>query len=510
MMIGLYDRPGGTLILDATTRATQARISKTEHGCAELRLTIPMALREAAALYNRGQPLHAVVAGDGATWWEGRTEELGLASADDSTALTLTAYGYWQALKDLRASVVWSATSLDGWRPVTTQEFANRHDQRFAFDTANRLLISLDKNATYLGTTGGYSIGALLYRLPAGTRRLLTTLAFDYQAVLPVGWIMRATTANYFATDEVVPWAVNATGALQTGSVNVSFAGKDSITFDIFNNNAAAETFAGETGDRYLRITNLRITSSATPIDASAIARDLVAFTSGSNPTQLASSTALIQANGTDLSDAAWLDTAPADILTELAQAGDTSGRLWEVGVAIGQRLYARPRLSRARDWYVDASGIDVERALDGLINSAYAVYEDANGGRAATAAATTPASIRRHGLTRQASYAVQTTSAVQAGRVVTAALADGATPPARASITVGAVYTGTGARVPLLQVEPGDRMTIRNLPVDLGAGLNRVRTFRISRTEYDALTGALTIEPEEPLATVDALLAGR
>lgn len=37
-----------------------------------------------------------------------------------------------------------------------------------------------------------------------------------------------------------------------------------------------------------------------------------------------------------------------------------------------------------------------------------------------------------------------------------------------------------------------------------------RRRRNQSSRTEYDALTGALTIEPEEPLATVDALLAGR
>ncbi len=505
MMIGLYDRPGGTLILDATTRATQARISKAEHGCAELRLTIPMALREAAALYNRGQPLHAVVAGDGATWWEGRTEELGLASADDGTALNLTAYGYWQALKDLRYTALWSMTNVSDWRILQPIDRADAFPDRFATSIDAGALRIVPKKNEVFGSTGGFKVFWALWAIPSGSTRNVTRLSFDWRLQGSAAWRVEMRPDN-----DVPLFIKTGNDALQTGSESITISpSTQSLRILFFNVNPDA-TYAGETGNVYFEIRNVRITSSATPVDASAIARDLVAFTNGSNPTQLASSTALIQANGTDLSDAAWLDTAPADILTELAQAGDTSGRLWEVGVAIGQRLYARPRLSRARDWYVDASGIDVERALDGLINSAYAVYEDANGGRAATAAATTPASIRRHGLTRQASYAVQTTSAVQAGRVVTAALADGATPPARASITVGAVYTGTGARVPLLQVEPGDRMTIRNLPVDLGAGLNRVRTFRISRTEYDALTGALTIEPEEPLATVDALLAGR
>jgi hypothetical protein len=242
-------------------------------------------------------------------------------------------------------------------------------------------------------------------------------------------------------------------------------------------------------------------------IYADEIADDLITTTAALNAGQLSSSTALTDSPGLDLLNEVYQDRLPADILDYLTSIGDTSARAWEWGVSSSQRLYFRAR-STQRTWYIDVSDLAVERTLDLLENSVYAVYSDANNRAVRASVTADSASVARYGLTRRAAIGVSSTSAVQASYQQAAALADRKDPRPRASVTIREVFDAGGSRHPLWAVMAGDTMIIRNLSPTLSTTLDRVRSFRLARVSYAFDTDTLQLEPEVPRASLEALLA--
>jgi hypothetical protein len=245
-------------------------------------------------------------------------------------------------------------------------------------------------------------------------------------------------------------------------------------------------------------------------IYADEIASDLIAATDTVNPTQISSNTALIQSPGLDLTDEVYEDALPADILTRLARLGDNQAtpRIWETGVYEGRMLFFRPQGSVARTWYVDAADLEVVRTIDQLDNSFYAVYTDANGRDVRTAVNADTASVARYELTRRAAVRSRTTSATQAQAQRDAALNDQSDPTPRTRLRFTALYDAAGARWPNYYARAGDTFVIRNLPPQLSTAIDRIRVFRVIRTEYQASADAITVTPESQPATLSFLIA--
>lgn len=247
-------------------------------------------------------------------------------------------------------------------------------------------------------------------------------------------------------------------------------------------------------------------------ITADEIIGDLAARASALNPTQLSSMTALIQSPNLDLLNEDYIDADLSEIATHLAALGDdqTPPRRWEVGVDRERRVYFRPRGDAARAWYVDATELSIARTIDDLANIVFATYQDASGRRLLLTSANDAASIARYGLSRIAIVSTDTTSTIEAGKIRDTALADHKDPLPQADIQFDAIYDATGGRYDPWEVEPGDTLTIRNLPIGAGSGIDRVRTFRITRTELDLTTNRLAVEPEAPPPTMEVMLARR
>jgi hypothetical protein len=203
-------------------------------------------------------------------------------------------------------------------------------------------------------------------------------------------------------------------------------------------------------------------------------------------------------------------DKLPADILDYLIGLGDnqTTPREWEWAVWNDRTLQFQPRGATSHAWYIDVGDLTVERTIDQLANSAYGVYQDANSRTLRTTTNSNAASISRSGLTRRASVSVSSTSAIQAGIQRDAFLNDRQSPIPLVGVSFLVIYDSAGARYPLNMMRSGDTVTIRNLPPTLSTAVDRIRTFRIVRTMYDAITDTITVEPESPLPTLDALLA--
>lgn len=251
-------------------------------------------------------------------------------------------------------------------------------------------------------------------------------------------------------------------------------------------------------------------TVQAFVIYADEIVDDLISAVSTLNPTQLLPDTTQVTSPALDLFDETFLDQTPTTILDRLIGLGDNSvpPAQWEWGVTGARSLYYRVAGAVSLTWYVDITALDVQRSLEQLSNSAYAVYSDPNGRQLRGAVSTDSTSVGQRGVTRRVAVASDTTSLTQANVLRDATLADKADPAPRFGLTFSAVYNSLGGRVPLWLPRAGDTIVIRNLPPTISTQIDQIRTFRIARTTCDLIARTLTVEPLVPLPSVAALIA--
>lgn len=565
--VQLVAQPGGSLIMDLTPHIESASLGRGPHGESDLALSLrlPNLGQQLALVARDGTPWVEVV-GAGDLIWAGRVED---AEASSDGLLTLTAYGPWRALEDARDTALWSDTRTDGWRAVAEGEpaYAGLTLAPAKFDTATdgRLWITLPKGATFLNL----DTTAHIYDTPAGSSRAITAIAFDYAVTLPAGWFAFIIAAERDNTSPATLWLLAGAGGLQGGSLLLPLAAARPRL--IVGIQAAAGTPAGETGTWYARLTNIRVTTNLFAVDttlaagalagatsisvasgagfvvgmtlylsgttpervtvtsvagtsigitalllpksagatvraqrvtAADIAAHLAGVVSALNPAMLAGGAALIQPTAADLVDVSYVGASPADVLDGLAAQESLS-----VGVSRERLLWLRSRDDPAwnQTYAVDAADITVGVSIEALRNQITATYRDASGRTRTTAAATDAQSVARWGLTRQAGLETDTTSQAEAERLRDLARADAAHPPPRLSLRITRLYAPSGAVAPLTALAPGDTLLIRNLP--LGAD-GDAATGRVARTEYDAVTGALAVEFEEPPDSLETALA--
>ena len=232
-------------------------------------------------------------------------------------------------------------------------------------------------------------------------------------------------------------------------------------------------------------------------VTALTIVQALVAAASTLN-SFMSASTMLLQDPGVTLAEI-YEDRYPVEILERLCNLGDnqTTPRLWEAGVWERRILHFRPRGHVARKWAVDIAAPEIERTLDTLYNSVYAVYQDGGNQRAVTATSADATSVARYGLTRRAGVNLQAIDATLAGKVRDAYLADHKDPPVRAAVEFGRLYDMFGTLWPAYMARSGDQLTLRNLPPTASADIDRIRTFRLKETDYDADADLMTVVPE-------------
>jgi hypothetical protein len=325
--------------------------------------------------------------------------------------------------------------------------------------------------------------------------------------LLPADWTVRLIMCDYDFSNVSAHTPVTATGSLQTGSWSITTAARQRLILSVTNESSGSTTISADTGVNYARLTNIRIksTTDATVL-ASTIANRMIATINSVNPSQLASDAALIEATSVDLKDEIYEDTYPAAILDRLALLHTYEWGVWE-----GHRLHFRPKGSAGQHWFVDVVQIlELQRSLENIRNSAYGVYRSADGKTLRTAAANDSNSQGRYGVVRRGFVNVQTTSATEAQTHRDAWLADRATLAMRARILFDRLYDAAGSEMPLYAVRAGDKVTMRNLPPTLSTAVDRIRTFVVGETSYDAAADRIDIAPSDPVPTLVTLVARR
>lgn len=495
----------GEMLADLSARINDGgdlSLSTNRHGFASLDATfIPMSLSESFAAYEWPGTPHVVVS-DQSTGvvWEGRLEDIAIVDG----GISLSAFGYQRALSDMPYTALWSKSGSADWRPVTTDEAAAMQPDRYEMDNNNRLYIAPRKGENYNNQT---HIGAYSYAAPhGGNDATLATFACSYSMTLPAGWEFRVQTRDDDFANAVVENTVTATGVNQTGTLNLTLTAKNRIVVEIRNNTGGASAIAADTGTWFLKLTSLRLKNATTAtITAGQIAAALAAAVSNLNSSQLAADAALIGPTTTDMLDELYEDEWPAAILDRLGILHGYQWSVWE-----DRRLTFQAVTTAPRAWYVDVGGLELQRSLDRVRNSAYAVYRDAAGRTLRTATIGNTDSQARYGIIRRGFVSVQTTSLSEAQTHRGVWLTDHANMQARARIEFDRVYDATGAPWPLYAMRAGDTVTLRNLPPTLSTGVDRIRTFTIGETDYDAAGDSITIAPDDPIPTLVTLVARR
>ena len=158
----------------------------------------------------------------------------------------------------------------------------------------------------------------------------------------------------------------------------------------------------------------------------------------------------------------------------------------------------------------MDVDDLGVDSTLETLINSTYAVYQDANRRTLRTATADDESSQAQYGIVRRTAVRVRTTSEAQAEKHRDAKLDDGKSIKPRSSLIPEYLMDATGVVYPKWIARAGDTLTIRNLSPSLSQEIDRLRAFLLAETVYDALSNQIQPVPEEPQASLDFLLARR
>jgi hypothetical protein len=492
----------GQNVIDVDGLVAEMTLSTNEHGFAALEANIRISFQEAFRLYNQPGMLYVAVADNGYPIWEGRLEDVSL----ENDQLKLKAFGYQRAFSDVPYTGLITTSNTGEWIPVLTTQISNRNPDMFVFDTNNRLFVGLKKNAAYGAATN--QVGGIRYERPSGSDRQITHCSFAYEHNLPTQFTAALNRNNSSFSGGAQLWSSAGTGSVVSGTQDLNFTADDQLEFYIYNNSGSTYTHSGEDGTSYLMITNLLVRTNQY-YQAQDIANVLLQFVSGINASQINNTASFLQTTGVNLTEEIYEDVYPAAILDYLVELGDnqTLPRQWEWGVWEGRNLHFRPRGTNARTWYVDAGALRVNRSIDLLRNSVYAVYREARGRTLRTAISADTYSVSRYGITRRASVSSDTTSNAQATTYRDAYLQDKKTPIPGVQIAFDSIYDGNGMRWPLYWVRAGDTIIIRNLIPALSTDVDRIRSFRIIETRYDAIADTLSVTPESPPSTVDWLL---
>ena len=488
-----------TMLADYTGRLRSLRFGTNARGFSSLAAVVgPMGVLESFECYEwLGLP-HVVVSDTAAAVvWEGRLEDIDLTGG----GLSLTAFGYARAMGDAPYSAVWSVTSTADWEPST---YSNATPDRYEMDNNNRLYIAPREGET-INDDDHY--GVMTWAIPHGSARNVNVFTADYEMVLPTNWKLEIVSADDDFTNQTVIDAVTGNGSTQTGSISETGINKPRLMVRIHNDTGGNVTISATTGTNYVKLTATRIkTGVAATNTAGEIAAALAVWVNAINSGQLSASDELVSATTTDLRDEVYEDVYPDSILDRLALLHG-----YEWGVYEGQRLHWRARGSGGRHWYVDALGLpQMERSINKIVNSAYSLYRDAAGRTKRTATADDADSQARYGIVRRGLVKPSTTSQTEAETHRDVYLADRAEEADRANVAFSRIYDAIGARYPLYAMRAGDTVTVRNLPPTLSTAVNRLRTFVIGETDYNALSGAISVAPREPVPTLVTLIARR
>lgn len=510
LTIGLYDPETGAHLEDLTDVISKPKFSTNEQGALLLTADLDVGVHRAFRRYEMVRVPDVKILDQGlAVVWSGRLEDVSL--LDDRASIA--AFGHWGAYQDLRYSALWSTQDLERWEIVTEVDNPAFGSGRYHFDQNDRLYIAPINGEELQGSMTDKAGYSLAIPSQSDSDRVIRRVSFSYRIRAgATDWRLRLVGCDWdFGSPQIEAEVQGGEPTTVIGSIDKVFLDPaERIILEYGWNGANPLTITGETGRNFVEITGIRVTTVSTDtLTGDQIARGILDYIEQYNPQAISDLTGFIQSPGGDLLDVIYEDARPSDILLDLAEEGDTEGNLYEVGVWDRKQLYFRPQGDNSRTWYADLEeGITVQRTIATLINAAYVRYKDERGRDLRTPVLEDDFSVLRYGLVRMGFERNQTTGGSAANLQRDMILKESAEASPRSTLNLVGLTTDRGAPVPPWRVRAGDILVLRTLPVTTeGDIIDRVRTMRITETDYNPETGINRLSLEIPLPTLEDMV---
>ena len=502
MQLSIYTDIRGTLLYDFSIRAFDREFGTDEHGFGYLSFSIKVPTNTRSRLQKYKKVAYVRLGEAGKVIWEGRLEEIQF----ENEITRIIARGYIQAFTDLRVTDIWSTTELSFWKPSVKEFSADNEydDEKFNFDTQGRLFIGVKTNTTYGNNPD--ILGGLEFENLSGSSRPFTTASFVGSGILGSSFAYGLITRTAYNIAGTTVWASTSDGNIP---VTVHFPqARDFLQFFFYRNNTNV-LFIGDDNAINMTISGIRIGTtvsiSGARLYADEILRATISGVYNLNPTQINTASDYIQSPATDLKDVVFQDVTGLDVIKFLVDKPDSQSRLWECKIWDDQRVWFQPKGTVYKTWYISFSDLKLGFAIPKIYNSTRTKYKNVRDQEVRTAYTTSGVSVSALGLTRQNIVALDTTDNTLAGYATTASLNDTTTKKTQSTIDTQWVYDTGGARRAGYYVRSGDKILLRNVPIDL---VNEIETvFFVKETIYNVDTKQLSLIPQEEIPTLTALL---
>lgn len=232
------------------------------------------------------------------------------------------------------------------------------------------------------------------------------------------------------------------------------------------------------------------------------IVDDLIDRVKSANPyVGTSSAKLLVQSSGRDVSDATWSLARASSVLADLSKK---SGYEW--GVNRSGQVFYLPRGTYAMNWQVRFADLELSRSFIDTYSAVQVKYRRPDDEALFTGYMTSLPILVMTGVASQKTVDVDTTLGTDAIQVQATALADQKNTGIQSGVTFKKLYDIYGNEYPPEYVQPGDTISISNLPSLLNA--EAYRKFVVAETAVDLATGRPSVVPENPLQLLDVLLA--
>lgn len=509
------------LLFDLTPhiiRDASVEFETDAHGFSFLRVSAKLRHVDAVRVYDMSPSQHLVLNDGIGTIFEGRIEDRKLLP----DGVELTAFGYWNALRDRLITGLWSTVDLGRWFWLNATDRAElQGTDRWLTRKDTEIVFGARKNEAFTPSVDGINstYAACGWLLPEGSIRWIERIDFDYEINAP-----NSTTLTLYVSSAGIggssslEWfeAGAGIGSINSGSVTETFhvsLERNAIWFRI--QQGSDYTFTTETGEVYAKIFNIRIKGKN---QATITARDVIVdvlddtntSTSEAGFTPLSPCSDEIISPGIDLDEALYVDIDRSTLITTLAGQGDlnTPPQLYETGVTDDRRLYFRPAGTMSSTWYIDIEALDVSSSMSTLINQVYVIFRDVRGQRVITSVVSDEPSVVTYDVRREAvlSNLSQNTTIADTQRDVF--LANHKNMSVQATFQIANIENGFGGSVMPWHVRAGDVVILRNITqMGFGDVLNFSR-FTIRRARYNAVTDVLELEPSFSSPIIPYLVA--
>lgn len=488
------------------------------HGFSFLRVRARMRHMHAVRVYDMAPSQHLVLNDGINIIFEGRIEDRKLIPI----GVELTAYGYWNTLRDRPITGMWSTVDLLRWFSLNmTDRSEMGGTDRWLTRKDTEIFFGARKNEAFTPSVDGADStrAACGWLLPEDSILPIERIEFDYEINAHVNAVMHLfVSSTGIGGTSSQEWSEGGAGigSINSGSAIVTLSTVSQRNACWFRVTQGSDyTYTTETGEAYLKVSNVRIKGKN---QATITARDVIVdvlddtnTTVGTTDfTPLSRSTDEIIDPGIDLDEAIYEDIDRSVLITNLSQQGDlnTPPQLYETGVTDDRRLYFRPTGTSSATWYADIEALDISSSMTTLINQVYVVYRDARGQRVITSTVSDEESVATYDVRRETVLSSLSENTTIADIQRDVFLDNHKDMSAQATFQIANIENGFGGSVMPWHVRSGDEIILRNVTqTGLGDVLNFSR-FRIVRTRYDVIRNILELEPSFSSPTIRYLIA--